>query len=157
MEIDRLNKWITLGANIGLILGLIFLIVELKQNSDMMRAQTRHDIVSNMTNMPFNAAMNPEWASLKRRAEYGIGELTPDENFRYRNFAYVQLRYWEDIHYQYRSGLFDDPEYLALKETWRRVLNTYKSFPNYWCERRTEFSTDFASEIDKLLAEENQC
>ncbi len=38
-RIDRLNRWLTFGANLGVVLGLIILIVEVRQNADLTRAQ----------------------------------------------------------------------------------------------------------------------
>ena len=39
MDSDRLNRWITLGANIGILIGLILVGYEIKQNSNLVRAQ----------------------------------------------------------------------------------------------------------------------
>lgn len=39
MESDRLGRWLTLGANLGVVLGLLILIVEVRQNADLTRAQ----------------------------------------------------------------------------------------------------------------------
>ncbi|MBU1188311.1 MAG: ketosteroid isomerase family protein [Gammaproteobacteria bacterium] len=38
-QADRLNRWLTLGANLGVIVGLLILIVEVRQNADLTRAQ----------------------------------------------------------------------------------------------------------------------
>lgn len=35
---DRLNRWLTLGANLGVVLGLVILIVEVRQNATLTRA-----------------------------------------------------------------------------------------------------------------------
>jgi hypothetical protein len=39
MNADSVNKWLTLSANIGVVIGLVLLIVEIGQNTEMMRAQ----------------------------------------------------------------------------------------------------------------------
>ncbi len=39
MNSDNVNKWLTLSANIGVVFGLILLLVELDQNSDLLRSQ----------------------------------------------------------------------------------------------------------------------
>jgi hypothetical protein len=44
MDSDRLNRWLTLGANVGVLVGIILLVFELSQNREMMRAQTRNEI-----------------------------------------------------------------------------------------------------------------
>jgi hypothetical protein len=38
MDSDKLNRWVSLGANIGVFIGLIFLVVELKQTNDLAEA-----------------------------------------------------------------------------------------------------------------------
>lgn len=41
MDSDRLNKWLTLGANVGVLIGIILLVIELNQNRDMMRSHLK--------------------------------------------------------------------------------------------------------------------
>jgi len=36
MDFDRLNKWLTLGANLGVLLGILLLVVEVRQNQEIM-------------------------------------------------------------------------------------------------------------------------
>ena len=43
MDSDRLNKWLSLGANLGVLAGIIFLAVEIRQNSDLARMQFADD------------------------------------------------------------------------------------------------------------------
>ena len=75
MESDKVNRWLTLGANIGVLIGIILLIVELDQNREMIRAQTRNDISQQLANRLLTVAGNSQMASLHRRAEAGE-ELT---------------------------------------------------------------------------------
>ena len=39
MNAEKVNTWLSLGANIGVVIGLMLLIIEIGQNTDMMRAQ----------------------------------------------------------------------------------------------------------------------
>ena len=39
MKAENLNRWLTLGANFGVLVGILLLIAELNQNSTLMRAQ----------------------------------------------------------------------------------------------------------------------
>ena len=43
MDSDRLNRWLSLGANTGVLVGIIFLAVEIRQNSDLARLQFAED------------------------------------------------------------------------------------------------------------------
>jgi len=35
MNTDRVNKWLTLGANVGVLAGLILLVAEIRQNTEL--------------------------------------------------------------------------------------------------------------------------
>ena len=41
MDSDRVTRWLTLGANLGVIVGIIFLVLEMRQNSAIATAQVR--------------------------------------------------------------------------------------------------------------------
>lgn len=43
MDSDRLSRWLTLGANIGVLIGLLLVVFEIRQNSDLMRLQFIND------------------------------------------------------------------------------------------------------------------
>jgi len=44
MDSERLNRWMTLGANIAVLVGMALIIVEFNQNREMMHASTRNEI-----------------------------------------------------------------------------------------------------------------
>ena len=39
MDADKINRWLTLGANLGVLVGLLLLITELKQNAEFAQFQ----------------------------------------------------------------------------------------------------------------------
>ncbi len=39
MDSNKVNRWLTLGANLGVLLGIILILIELNQNADLMKAQ----------------------------------------------------------------------------------------------------------------------
>lgn len=44
MTMDKLNQWLTLLANVGVIAGIVFLGIEIRQNTEMIQSQTRDSI-----------------------------------------------------------------------------------------------------------------
>jgi hypothetical protein len=150
MSKDRLIQSIALTANCVTILGLLLVILQLRQNRSLMRAQVRHELASTIVDLLSSTANNSQLASVVRRG--GIGEqLTDDEQFQFRLRSNALLRYWEDVHYQYRLGLYDEVEYSRQKEAWKATFANSVGLVNYWCEVRTLYSSLFASEIDGLL------
>ena len=41
MNTDTVNRWLTLGANIGVLIGIIFLAFELQQNNELLQSQAQ--------------------------------------------------------------------------------------------------------------------
>ncbi len=46
MDTNRMNQWLSIAANFGVIVGIIFLVLELQQNRDIATAQVRLDFAA---------------------------------------------------------------------------------------------------------------
>jgi hypothetical protein len=150
MSKERLIQSIALTANCVTILGLVMVIMQLQQNRALMRAQVRHELATTIVDLLNTSANNSQLASVLRRG--GSGEqLTTDEQFQFNLRSNALLRYWEDVHYQYRLGLYDEVEYSRQKEAWKETFASSVGLVNYWCRVRRLYSPLFVSEIDKLL------
>jgi len=155
MNTGNMNKWLTLGANVSVLIGIGLLIFELQQNREMIRAQTRSEISAGLIDLFSQVATDPQLASLIRRADNG-DSLTPDEEKQYGHRSAAMFRYFENVHYQYRQGLYDEPEYLAQRKAWRIFFEMSKTAAQNWCGYREVVSPEFAEEIDGLLPD-NSC
>jgi len=151
MKVKRVNRWLTLGANFGVLIGVILLLVELDQTSTMMRSQIRYDVSQGIVDLLSLSANNEQLASVLRRADNGE-ELTPDENLQFLHRSIALFRYLENLHYQYRQGLFDETEYLTQKVAWTAYLNSSEAAAAAWCYLRPSVSPEFRSEIDTALS-----
>jgi hypothetical protein len=150
MDSHWLSRWLTLGANLGVLLGLVLLIMELKQNRDIMRAQTRHDLAMGIVELLLVPASNDQLAGILYRAQSGQ-KLEPDELFQFQLRTNALFRYWEDVHYQYRVGLYDEVEFARQRDAWRASLADSALAQTYWCQIRALYSPDFMFEMDTLL------
>jgi hypothetical protein len=135
---------------LGVIVGIILLVFELKQTRDLMRAQTRHDLSSSIVNLLLSIAENPELAHVMVRGDAG-GELSPDELYIYETRSRALFRYWENVHYQYRKGLYDPGEFASQRDAWAAYLGTSSGAASAWCGMRREFSPEFRTELDGVL------
>lgn len=147
---SRAAQWLGVAANLGALVGLLLVVVQLRQNRDLMRAQVRHELASGATNVLLQTAVNPQLASVMRRANAG-DSLSPDEAVQFRSRSNALLRYAEDVHYQYRQGLYDEEEFTRQKEAWRLSFERSVAFSRYWCEARPLYSPRFAATMDSLV------
>ena len=150
MNKERLIQWIALAANCVTILGLLLVIVQLQQNRTLMRAQVRHELATTIVELLNSSANNAQLTGVLRRASLGE-QLTEDEQLQFRLRSNALLRYWEDVHYQFRLGLYDEVEYSRQKAAWKATFASSIGFVKYWSEVRTLYSPLFAAEIDGLL------
>ena len=145
---ERLNQWLTLIANLGVIAGLIFLIFEVDQTNNMMRAQTRSGIsdaiIENIT-----LGIEPRILSAYLKQESGEA-LSREEAHLLDQLTNATLGLWENTHYQYRNGLFDTDEFEADLEVWREEMQS-PEFKRHWQARSATYSRSFRAEIDKLI------
>jgi len=151
MNAHKANRWLTLGANVGVLFGILLLVYELAQNREMIQSQTRSEVSRQVSDRLQLMASDSELASIWRRARDGE-ELSVDEETQYFLLIQATLRDWENIHYQYRKGLFEDAEFDAEKAAWQRVLSGDQLFHKYWCALRDNFSPDFSAEINESIA-----
>jgi hypothetical protein len=140
---------ISMLANIGVIAGIVFLGLELRQNATATRAQTRNALSSEVVGFLSDVSTNPQFASVFRRGIAGE-ELTPDEEFQFRYRQLAAFRYFENVHYQYRQGLYDDAEYAAQREAWKSTMS-WKRVVDAWCNYRMTVSAEFRAELDSVL------
>jgi hypothetical protein len=145
------GKLLSHSGNILVFLGLLLVIVELQQNQAMMRAQIRNELSQEIIDLMSITAGNKEFAGIVVRANAGEA-LTPAESIMLEMRGEATFRYWENAHYQYREGLYDDSEFSKHLDTMRAVIvEREKILGDFWCRNRALFSDAFHEDLDKVL------
>nr|CAM58115.1 hypothetical protein [uncultured marine microorganism] len=115
MNMGKVNASLTLVANIGVLIGLVVLIIELNQNTDHLRLQVMEQIrAREFTNNLIFLAENPAPVIEK--------SLTEPENITYTEFrvldAYLinALSLWEAQFFLYQAGLVDSIDWKTKVE-----------------------------------------
>jgi hypothetical protein len=133
MDANLVNKWLTLAANIGVIAGIIFLALELRQNSELMRAESRtamaQDLISLMT-------MNINDTSYVDTIYRGLlgEELTELEQEQFYRTQTAWIWHWNNLAYLHRVGLYDDAEYALQIESIRAEMDGLPGMKKHWCD-----------------------
>ena len=138
-------------ANIGVLIGIILLIYELNQNRDMVRAQTRNEISRTVIEIG-QFWSDDATGDLIERSLRG-DSLTEGEQRKLRLWANSWIRLWENMHYQYREGLFADDEFAAVSNIIRRRMNEERPLRTWYCETKDGYSPVFVQELDRWLEE----
>lgn len=123
MNADNANKWLSLGANIGVVIGLILLLIELDQNSDLVRAQIHQaradNWVSNRIEFANSELLLPVYVKLRNASQDAgvifdpdaLDDLDPVEYQRIYRYATAYAGDYDNTWYQYEQGYLDEDYY----------------------------------------------
>lgn len=153
-----------LGA-IGVIASLIYLAIQVRQNTRAMEesrrlalAQTYQMRADALQEMLVNAAQSEIGAIICKLTKAGyphdidaLDQLTDEERGRFRQWQIAQQTHWDNMHFQYQQG-FLDPEYYecAFRERVVRLAPTWRAL------RLTSGRRSFFEAVKALEAEAEQ-
>ena len=136
MNAGKVNRWLTLGANLGVLIGIVLILTELNQNADLMRAQMTQARGDNVVQTYRDLMASDGWLEIraKQRAAKSdrewIESLTPTE---YERVWYRQLIEFHDLRtqfFQYKSGYLDSRIWeTSSRGQARRFMSRRSYFP----------------------------
>jgi hypothetical protein len=137
MDSDKANRWLTLGANIGVLIGIILILIELNQNADLMQAQIAQSRADNRVEL-YREQMNSDYwpaiyvkrATAVSRDEW-IDSLTPEEYQRVRFYTLLEVNDLRTQFLQYQQGYLDRQLFeTAVEAQARRLMAQLHYFPD---------------------------
>lgn len=153
-----MTQWserLKVAANLTAIAGIVFLVAEIRQNTQAIRAQTRDAVTAKQMEYYGWVATSPELAAVLQKGNtLGLAELDLARG-EYHMYSYaVQgiLREYENSFYQHRVGLFDDDEF-EVRLVKARTGFTTRGWRELWALVRLAFAPDFRDEIDRIVAD----
>jgi hypothetical protein len=151
--VHKINERLTLVANLSVVVGIVFLGAEMRQNTRAVQAQTRDSMTDKQMRLAEWATGMPELIATFQTVEaVGIEQADATDQMRFFFFVVGNFREWENSYYQYRNGLFSPEEFEPRLVRWRKALAN----PNWryeWDASREEFSPSFRAELDLIVAE----
>ena len=151
MDSDKLNKWLTLLANVGVIAGIIFLAIEIRQNSDAIRAQTRAQLAEEVTEL-FSVNMNDqEYATVLMKGN-NLEELSAVERYQYYRHRNAWANHWLNVAYQHKMGMYDDVEFELQISNVRQDMETYPGLKVHWCAWRDRSTPELIEAVEGDLS-----
>ena len=137
-------------GGIAIVTSLLFVGLQINQNHEMMRAQTRNDISMALTPILSNLTNNQDLVDLLFAANEGK-HLSDAEMYRIYTHTELIFRYWENAHYQYRQNLYDESEFSRHRDAMKFVIADIPFYVKFVCESRNLYSEPFMIFIDDLL------
>ena len=115
MNTKNLSQWLTLGANLGVLIGIILLIAELNQNSTLMRAQIFNDRADQGIAQFMTMAESSELSEIDRilrssdfpENAAAFSKLTDTQKFQYYWLIRADRFRVENLLYQQSLGILE--------------------------------------------------
>jgi hypothetical protein len=151
MKMEKLNQWLTLLANVGVIAGIAFLGFEIRQNTEMIESQTRDSITEKQIAVFEWWATSTDNNRIRTLGDNLELDINSPEAGQYSWMIAGNLRLWENEWYQYKRGLFEEEEFEPRLNIWKKLVNTPGIIYVWENGQREAFSPEFAVLIDSLI------
>ena len=149
MNTSRISDWLGLVANIAVVGGIVFLAVEIRQNNELLRSESRQTLVSNdVTSLTANMGNTDVFEKL------ALGRsLSADDQLRLSFMFALDLRNREFEYFQYKNGLLDEETWLAYRNV--ILINHSTPLGRRWWDvvGRGIVDPAFAALVDELLVD----
>ena len=119
MELDQLGSIGSIISGIAVVISLIYLAIQIRQNTEAGRTSTYQSIVSDFGTMNNNLAGNPELSHMFVDALENYHKFDDQEKARISQMFFQIFRMFENMFYQQKKGYLDQDLWIGWK---RRLL-----------------------------------
>ena len=153
-------NWEAIGA-IGEIVGatavvatLVYLAVQIRNSTRIARSATRQSIAETAMAMGTDLVADRDLATALL-ADLKNQEVDEVDWTRLMARNYVGMRHYENIHYQYLSGMLEEDEWQGFRRNLKSILK-WRSMREYWRNESQYFSDAFRAEV-AAAQQESDC
>lgn len=150
MNWDAIGAVAELLGGIGVIASLVYLSVQIRQNTNSVRAAAAREVLHEAQRILIQISSDPELAELNRRGGADRSSLSDAERYRFDTLVLAALRNGESLFIQSKRGVLSDADWDGLRETIRLLLRT-PGFQESIAEGRSQLNRDFALFLDSLI------
>ncbi len=157
MNTDRVNRWLTLGANVGVVIGLILLLIEIDQNNDLARAQIHQTRADSWGDFRLTLGDSEHLLSAWMKFQDAGGPEDPNaidkldrlESFRVRQYLLHRYSDYDNLFYLYKQGYLDEEYYV------HRAVPSINSLAPAWSSFMIArlARPSFVEEINRITSE----
>ena len=152
MTIEQLANLGEVVAAIATLVTLVYLAVQIRQNTRAVRAASHHSVTDSFNHINAIVGTDPSAARIYRLGLEGLGNLNEDEQFSFAFLMLGYLRVFETLFYQRDIGTAEEQLYLSEHNSLRWAFS-YQGARDWWSSNEISFSPDFRAHIDGIIDE----
>ena len=157
MKIE-LGQTIQSLANVGVIAGIVFLAIEIRQNTESLEINAYQELIAQINSQSELSLTNPE-ASLRfnyladlSADDLSREDITVEERLLVNNYLFLPARHGDLAYYQYEKGMLSEDRFESslgeLRNRWCSAL-----FRDFWPQRSFNFVSGYRQFIDSKIGE----
>ncbi len=146
-DLGNLGEFV--GA-IAVVVSLLYLATQIRQNSRIVRSTTHHASISSGNAVNF-AFADAEAARILLKGGLAYAELDLEERFRFAMLMRASFAFFEDAYLQFREGLMDSDVWDSKSRTLKETLST-PGVREWWTNSGNLYCKAFQEEVAKVLA-----
>jgi len=149
-----LLEWGALGELIGgiaIIVSLIYVGLQIKQNTDTLKLSTIHNTMEDFADLYLFPAENSEFADIFFRGLQDINALESVDRLRLFGYFHKFYRTCENSHYQFTRGALESEPFKGITDQFV-FITSMPGAQFYWQERKSWYSEEFQAYLDRELA-----
>jgi hypothetical protein len=143
-----------LGAS-GVIASLVYLAVQIRQNSHTVRSSIIDSVTSRSADHSRYIVSDRRISRLARKGFDEPDALDADELNEFFLLVMGAMRDSENIYYQYRQGLLPDEVYHSARSV-ATIWVQSPLFPRWWAQRKHVFHPSFRAFVEELMPGERR-
>lgn len=149
MEINKYNKWIQLGANVGILAGLFLVGLQIQQNSELTRAALFSDYQETWASIN-NTLQSEFFAEAMAVAIEEPQNLSVSQMIELRGYMYSVMEQFTRTISLYQLGVFQIDPAVSIGSRVSDVFGNHYA-QAWWAENRGNFNPAIARIIDDEL------
>lgn len=136
-------------AAIAVVVSLIYVALQVRQNTYAVRLNTNHQVAEELTNLYDRWNNDGVMSDIFFRGLAAPEDLAGIEKFRFYTMMHNYFRTYENAYYQQIQGAFDPLQWTGVNQM---LCDTAKlpGLNTYWQDRKYWYSVDFQKHFDKL-------
>ena len=149
--LSRFDRYLSVGSNIAVLFGILFLGYELRLNNQLLQLEARSAASQNMQGVV--TAYTDNASLFEIREKYNNGEqLTNLESAKLFQFFFLTFSGWQDGYYYYASGLLGETRDMQIKSFLRNLEEPV--FSDHWKLIKEELTVEFVQYLEKAMITE---
>jgi hypothetical protein len=150
MALNDLASIAVILQGIGVIVTLVFLAVELRQNTRALRANSFQTVASEFARFDGQFVYDPAYADLVLRSLASLEQLTANERYRVAMAASLRMQLFDSLYYWHCQGVLEKPRWEAF-ERQCAIWIQHPGMRAWWQQSQIFYTPEFVAHVNARI------